>query len=95
VEQVEQITFSGEYAQSVSQSVLCVTERAVFELTDEGVVLTEIAPGIDLERDILARMGFKPIISRELRIMDAKIFSPGPMYAVSDALRAESVRGPW
>jgi len=84
VDQVEQITFSGEYAQSVSQTVLCVTERAVFELTAQGVVLTEIAPGIDLEADVLAHMGFKPIISDELRIMDAKIFGPGPMYATTD-----------
>jgi propionate CoA-transferase len=92
VEKVEQITFSGEYAQSVSQPVVCVTERAVFELTAEGVVLTEIAPGIDLEKDILAHMGFKPIISHELKIMDAKIFSPGPMYAVSDAFGTELVK---
>jgi len=80
LEQVEQITFSGEYAQSVCQPVLCVTERAVFELTAEGVVLTEIAPGIDLETDVLAHMGFKPIISNELRTMDAKIFGAGPMH---------------
>ena len=80
VDQVEQITFSGEYAQSINQTVLCVTERAVFELTAEGVVLTEIAPGIDLEADVLAHMGFKPIISNELRTMDAKIFGAGPMH---------------
>ena len=80
---VEQITFSGEYAQSVSQPVLYVTERAVFELTPEGVVLTEIAPGIDLEADVLAHMGFKPIVSDDLRIMDAKIFNAGPMHAVT------------
>jgi len=79
---VEQITFSGEYAQSVSQPVLYVTERAVFELTPEGVVLTEIAPGIDLGTDVLAHMGFKPIISDDLRIMDAKIFCAGPMHAM-------------
>jgi propionate CoA-transferase len=93
VDQVEQITFSGEYAQSVSQSVLCVTERAVFELTDEGVVLTEIAPGIDLERDVLAHIGFKPIISDELRIMDPKIFGRGPMYAMTDVPLDESTIG--
>jgi propionate CoA-transferase len=83
---VEQITFSGEYAQSKSQSVLYVTERAVFELTADGVVLTEIAPGIDLEADVLAHMGFKPIISDGLRTMDAKIFSAGPMYLERDVV---------
>jgi len=77
--QVEQITFSGEYAQSVSQPVLYITERAVFQLTAEGIVLTEIAPGIDLEKDVLAHVGFKPIISDKLRTMDAKIFREGPM----------------
>jgi propionate CoA-transferase len=80
VDQVEQITFSGEYSQSTSQKVLCVTERAVFELTAEGLVVTEIAPGIDLEADVLAHMGFKPIISDELRTMDARIFGAGPMH---------------
>jgi propionate CoA-transferase len=77
--QVEQITFSGEYAQSVSQPVLYITERAVFQLTAAGIVLTEIAPGIDLEKDVLAHVGFKPIISDKLRTMDAKIFREGPM----------------
>jgi len=80
VDQVEQITFSGEYSQSTRQKVLCVTERAVFELTADGIVLTEIAPGIDLEADVLAHMGFKPIISDELRTMDARIFGAGPMH---------------
>jgi propionate CoA-transferase len=84
VGEVEQITFAGAYAQSVGQPVLYVTERAVFELTAEGVVLTEIAPGIDLEADVLAHMGFKPIISDDLAVMDAKIFSAGPMYAAGD-----------
>ncbi|MDF2634524.1 MAG: coenzyme transferase [Pelosinus sp.] len=71
---VEQITFSGKYAQKVHQPVLYITERAVFELTSEGMMLTEIAPGIDLEKDILALMDFKPIISPNLKTMDARIF---------------------
>lgn len=79
IDTVEQITFSGEYAQSVSQPVLYVTERAVFELTPEGVMLTEIAPGIDLENDVLAHIDFKPLISPNLKTMDCRIFQEGPM----------------
>ena len=86
VDQVEQITFSGEYAQSTSQPVLYVTERAVFKLSADGVVLTEIAPGIDLEADVLAHMGFKPIISDDLRTMDRRIFRDGHMNAVTDVV---------
>ncbi|MDR2503296.1 MAG: malonate decarboxylase subunit alpha [Deltaproteobacteria bacterium] len=77
--QVEQITFSGEYAASVGQKVMFVTERAVFVLRKEGMVLTEIAPGLNLEKDILAQMEFKPVISGELKEMDARIFRDRPM----------------
>lgn len=71
---VEQITFSGQYAQKIQQPVMYITERAVFELTAEGVTLTEVAPGVDIEKDILALMDFKPIISSKLKNMDERIF---------------------
>ena len=74
VGQVDQITFSGKYAQSIEQPVLYVTEIAVFELKDWKMLLTEIAPGIDLEKDILANMDFAPEISPDLKEMDADIF---------------------
>lgn len=71
---VEQITFSGRYAQETQQSVMYITERAVFVLTGEGMMLTEIAPGVDLQKDILALMDFEPVISPDLKQMDARIF---------------------
>jgi len=74
IKKIEQITFSGEYAQSKKQPVLYVTERAVFRLTDGKVTLIEIAPGINLERDIISQMDFKPMIFSDLKIMDQNIF---------------------
>ena len=84
VKQVEQITFSGSYARSRGQRVLYVTERAVFQLGEAGVELIEIAPGIDLERDIVARMGFTPKISPHLATMDARLFQPGLLRLSGD-----------
>ena len=64
VEAVEQITFSGAYAAETGQPVLYVTERCVFRRTPDGMELIEVAPGIDIERDILAHMAFRPIVAR-------------------------------
>jgi propionate CoA-transferase len=74
VERVRQITFSGQYAQSLNQPVMYVTERAVFQLTEQGVTLIEIAPGIDLERDVLQHMDFRPAIADNIKIMDTQLF---------------------
>jgi propionate CoA-transferase len=79
VPKVGHITFSGQYAKKVGQKVLYVTERAVFELTANGLMLTEIAPGIDLEKEVLGQMDFRPLISPNLRLMDARIFRDEPM----------------
>jgi propionate CoA-transferase len=56
-----------------------VTERAVFELTDKGVMLTELAPGLDLERDVLAHMEFRPLISPNLKDIDVRAYRSEPM----------------
>lgn len=72
---VEQVTFSGRGAVQREQEVLFITERAVFRLTPEGLELTEVAPGIDLERDVLAQMDFKPVMHSP-KLMDAGIFKP-------------------
>jgi propionate CoA-transferase len=74
VQDVEQVTFSGAYATSTKQPVLFVTERAVFELQDGVVTLTEIAPGVRLQEDVLAQMTFVPRISPTLKLMPAAIF---------------------
>jgi propionate CoA-transferase len=74
VEQVDHLTFSGAYANQRGQRILYITERAVFELGDAGPRLIEIAPGIDLERDILAHMAFKPHLADELVTMDPALF---------------------
>lgn len=74
VAEVDQITFSGPQAVAQGQEVLYVTERAVFRLTAEGIVLEEIAPGVDLQRDILDRMGFKPLLKGQPRLIDPKHF---------------------
>jgi propionate CoA-transferase len=86
VAEVEQLTYSGRYAMARGQRVLYVTERAVFRATPEGLELAEIAPGADLERDVLGCMAFRPRIAPDLREMDPRLFVPGPMALARDVL---------
>jgi propionate CoA-transferase len=89
VNKIEQVTFSGPYAASSGQNVLYVTERCVFKLTPQGLELIEVAPGVDIERDILAQMDFKPIINNP-QPMDPRIFQKEPMQ-LKDALLSISL----
>ena len=70
---VQQVTFAGRYTKK-DQEVLYVTERCVFRLKDGKMVLTEVAPGIDVEKDILAQMDFTPVVAQDLKTMDSGIF---------------------
>ena len=74
LKQVEQITFSGKYARE-DQEVFYVTERCVFKLIDGKMTIIEIAPGVDLEKDILAHMDFVPVVAADVKPMDAALFS--------------------
>ncbi len=73
VDKVGQITFSGQYAPD-TQEVFYITERAVFKLIDHKLTLIEIAPGMDVEKDVIAHMGFRPAVSPDLKEMPAEIF---------------------
>ena len=79
VDEVGHVTFNGERARATGRTVLYITERCVLRLGDVGLELIEIAPGMDLERDVLARMGFRPQIAPDLREMDAAIFTDAPL----------------
>ena len=79
VREVEHRTFSGRYAWQRKQPVLYVTERCVFRLAERGLELIEVAPGIDIQRDILAQMDFEPLMPSPPRPMDPRLFADGPM----------------
>jgi propionate CoA-transferase len=78
VERIGQITFSADYARRSGQEVLFVTERCVLRLQERGLAVTELAPGIDLERDVLERLPFRPLIDGP-RAMDPAVFRNAPM----------------
>jgi propionate CoA-transferase len=79
VDEVEHRTFSGPQAAKWGKDVVYITERCVFQLTADGLELTEIAPGVDLQRDILDKMDFRPLLRGEPKLMDARIFTEAPM----------------
>lgn len=74
VNKVEQVTFSAKQARINNQEILYVTERGVFKLDKEGITLIEIAPGVDINKDIFEQMEFCPNVSDDLKLMDERIF---------------------
>lgn len=89
IPKVQQISYNARLGQETGQDVTFVTERAVFRMTAEGIVLTEIAPGIRMQEDVLNRMGFQPKVAPDLRLMDPRIFRDGPMGLRDDILADE------
>jgi propionate CoA-transferase len=79
VPDIVQISFSGEMARKRRQEVLYVTERCVIQLTEDGLTVIEIAPGVDLEKDVLGKAGVPLLVSSDLRLMSAALFRPEPM----------------
>ncbi len=84
VSQVREVTFNGRLARERGQRVRFITDRAVFELGDEGVRLLEVAPGIDVQRDVLNQMGFKPTVAENLGTIDARVYAAGAMGLAAD-----------
>src|SRR5262249_1970909 len=84
----EQICYNAAFGRTQARRAIFVTERAVFDMGEGRLRLIEIAPGIALERDVLAHMEFRPAIIEPLRRMDARIFASGPMNLRSFAARA-------
>lgn len=89
VKRVTQISYNGEIARRNGQKMHFVTERAVFELRPEGPVLIEIAPGVELQRDILGQMEFKPIIAPDLKITDESLYAERP-FGLKAKLQAKA-----
>lgn len=92
VRELEQLSYSGPYGIERGQEALYVTERAVFHGTANGIELIEVAPGVDVERDVVSGMEFRPLIASDLREMDRRLFEPRPMGLSGDLAEHEAAR---
>jgi propionate CoA-transferase len=86
VEKVYKVIFSGPQAIKYEKEIIYITERAVFRLTDRGISLEEISPGVDIDKDILSKMEFSPIISSSLKQMDDRLFNEGKIGLQDDVI---------
>ncbi|EJC78948.1 acyl CoA:acetate/3-ketoacid CoA transferase [Rhizobium leguminosarum bv. trifolii WSM2297] len=93
VNEVEHVTFSGRRAIEQRQDIIYVTERCVMKLTPDGIVLTEIAPGVDLQSQILDQSEFPLIVSPELKVMDAALFGEAAIGLSLPTKRARTLEG--
>ncbi|MDH4142107.1 MAG: hypothetical protein OEV61_05810, partial [Chloroflexota bacterium] len=84
VPSVRQVSFNGRLARERGQQVRYITDRAVFALEEDGLVLIEVAPGIDMEREVLQQMGFRPRVADDVRPMDERIYAAGAMGLAAD-----------
>jgi propionate CoA-transferase len=84
VESVREVSFNGHLARERGQQVRYITDRAVFALIDEGLELIEVAPGIDVERDVLGQMAFRPRVAEDCRTTDLRVYTNGPMGIAAD-----------
>ena len=94
VNQIEQVSYNGRFSEKNGQKALFITERAVFERGDVGLILTEIAPGLNIERDIIAQMEFQPQISDQIKLMDPRLFRPEPMGFTHDLIAKPQLNVP-
>ncbi|HTX78470.1 MAG TPA: CoA-transferase [Longilinea sp.] len=94
VKAVEQVSYSGPFARQRGQEALYITERAVFRRSEKGIELIEIAPGVELERDIFAHMDFRPEVSQELKTMDPRLFLDEKMMLDKDLMTKEPCNVP-
>jgi propionate CoA-transferase len=88
VPKLEQVCYNASIGRERGQVTLFVTERAVFRVGPDGLELCEIAPGLDAERDVIAHMGFRPAIAKDLKTMDARIFRPERMGLAATSRKA-------
>jgi len=84
VERIECVSYSAPFAVKEGRTAVFITERAVLKAISGGLELIEIAPGIDLERDVLRLMAFRPRVAPDLKLMDKRLFSPAPMSLLAD-----------